>query len=723
MQAKLRITGNAVTVLLAAVLAACQISGLPYAGDRCHGGRASRLAREGDHAGGSAPVKPPRRTPRRGGKSLWLAAAGEWLHGSEARRSRSRDRQSHAAARRRRCARTVATRRRDCARARGQRACGRNPGGNLRRRRGDARDPRARAVREPARGGRRGSLMARDPGSSPGSAERQANQKMIVDGIQSSVLRGADARAPDGRGSRARGLARRLGRILADQRSGALGASAGCRPGTSTTRTIRRANRSGRGAGERPRRPASGRARSPLLLPLSGRSAAAGSAVRDSFLGAYLRDDGGTNTARKSASHDVAERDAPSAYLQALADGSGLWSSARSHARKSRALATLADGRATTPRAQFPAGQRAGAGSLLPVRAVARRRGADHRERIAADGRRSGVDARARNPTGAGAFSQPSPTSSRRPAGRLSTRRTTCRPPRISTTSCGGSCARPASAAAIRGPTRGSSSSPRQPVHGRLIRTQLRFSYASALPMYATSDIYDPAGPGNAWTWTASSSRTCQWVLDPQGTSGAGARDRGSRVPGRGGQLGRLYAFRLRRVPPGQRSATHAQRQPGPAVSGRPAVSRWTRKAACGASSDLGAGGERARRVPGLRRCRRRRREHQRRTSNSAARPRPPRRRRAASAIAILTANFRAKGRRTRPRRDGRHGARHHRGPLPPPPTASAARASITHGKRRRIISAARALLATNPPLAKLPARFDVVEVGGPTERALWRTS
>lgn len=41
------------------------------------------------------------------------------------------------------------------------------------------------------------------------------------------------------------------------------------------------------------------------------------------------------------------------------------------------------------------------------------------------------------------------------------------------------------------------------------------------------------------------------------------------------------------------------------------------------------------------------------------------------------------------------------------------AAASITYGKRGRIIRAARALLATNPPLAKLPARFDVVEVTG----------
>jgi len=44
------------------------------------------------------------------------------------------------------------------------------------------------------------------------------------------------------------------------------------------------------------------------------------------------------------------------------------------------------------------------------------------------------------------------------------------------------------------------------------------------------------------------------------------------------------------------------------------------------------------------------------------------------------------------------------------------AAASITHAKRTRIIRAARVLLAKNPPLARLPARFDVVEVSGPPD-------
>lgn len=82
----------------------------------------------------------------------------------------------------------------------------------------------------------------------------------------------------------------------------------------------------------------------------------------------------------------------------------------------------------------------------------------------------------------------------------------------------------------------------------------------------------------------------------------------------------------------------------------------------------------------------------------------------------ILTANFRAKGGEldlvamdgkalaiieVRYRASNRFGG---------------AAASITSGKRSRIIRAARALLATQPILARLPARFDVVEVSGPVE-------
>ena len=83
------------------------------------------------------------------------------------------------------------------------------------------------------------------------------------------------------------------------------------------------------------------------------------------------------------------------------------------------------------------------------------------------------------------------------------------------------------------------------------------------------------------------------------------------------------------------------------------------------------------------------------------------------SGYRILTANFRAKGGEldlvaeddgvlaiieVRYRASDRYGG---------------GAASITHSKRSRIVRAAKFLLATHPPLAKLPARFDVVEVSG----------
>jgi len=86
------------------------------------------------------------------------------------------------------------------------------------------------------------------------------------------------------------------------------------------------------------------------------------------------------------------------------------------------------------------------------------------------------------------------------------------------------------------------------------------------------------------------------------------------------------------------------------------------------------------------------------------------------SGYRILTANFRAKGGEldlvaendgvlaiieVRYRASDRYGG---------------AAASITHAKRTRIVRAARTLLATNPRLARLAARFDVVEVSGPAD-------
>jgi outer membrane PBP1 activator LpoA protein len=81
-----------------------------------------------------------------------------------------------------------------------------------------------------------------------------------------------------------------------------------------------------------------------------------------------------------------------------------------------------------------------------------------------------------------------------------------------------------------------------QPLAGRLIRTQLRFNYASALPVYATSDVYDPAGTSNV-DLDGVMFLDMPWVLDPYGPAMT-ARESAERTwPDRIGQRGRLHAF------------------------------------------------------------------------------------------------------------------------------------------------------------------------------------
>ena len=110
-------------------------------------------------------------------------------------------------------------------------------------------------------------------------------------------------------------------------------------------------------------------------------------------------------------------------------------------------------------------------------------------------------------------------------------------------------------------------------MHGRLIRTQLRFNYASALPMYATSDVFDPAGPGNV-DLDGVIFPDMPWMLDPLGASAARATRPSARSRVAAAQLTRLYAFGYDAYRLVSELPRHAQRQPGPlpGVSGRLAV-------------------------------------------------------------------------------------------------------------------------------------------------------
>ncbi len=538
MQAKLRIARMAAAASLAAALAACQMTGLPSLGGAdAAADRAARLSQQGDHEGAAKGFEAAARGAAPDAVNVyWLAAAREWLQAARVDAAEAAIASlvpPLAAAdtrEQRRLEAEVALARGDTARA----------AEILRGIPGD--DAATLATRARVQFGSLraadgvASLVARDKLLS-GAAERQANQQMIIDGVQGALVRGADARPPAGADPIVAGWLE-LGRILADAKSGALGtqrrlqAWRGRYPAHPASESLWKV------APERPAAPGGAPRQVALLLPLSGRAVSAGSAVRDGFLGAYY-DDGGTERPRVRV-YDVAERDAPSAYLQALADGSDFVVGPLTR-EEVAARATLAAGRATTLALNFPPDNvqvpdRFYQYALSPedeARLAARR--------IAADGRASGVTLAPQSDWGrrvAAAFVEEFTA-----AGGHVVDQAEYLP---STADFNEIIRRLLRTTGQRG------SSPRsdaqfvfvaaQPVHGRLIRTQLRFNYASALPMYATSDVYDPAGPGNI-DLDGVIFPDMPWIIDPLGVS-AVARDAADRAfPNRGGQLSRLYAF------------------------------------------------------------------------------------------------------------------------------------------------------------------------------------
>ncbi len=538
MQAKLRIAGTA-AVLMAAVLAAgCSLTGKAGgSGSSGDAARAERLAHEGNHPAAARAYESAARSAAADAVNrLWLAAAGEWVLGAESDAAEAALANLVAplmaadAREQKRLEAEIALARGDTARA----------AEVLRGLQGDdaaTLATRARVQFAALRVPDAVSLLVARDRLLNSTAERQANQRMIIEGIQSAVLRGADARAPAGADPVLAGWLE-LGRILADAKSGALGSQRRLQAWRERYPDHPAMESLWKAPVERPAAPGARPRQVGLLLPLTGRAAPAGSAVRDGFLAAYY-DDGGTDRPTVRL-YDVAAQDAPSAYLQALADGSDFVVGPLTREGVA-ALATLADGRATTLALNFlPVGvqvpDRFYQYALSPedeARLAARR--------IAADGRLSGVTLAPQSDWGrrvVAAFTEEFAAAGGRVVDQADytpstadfnqTLRTLLR-----TTGQRGSAPRPDAQFIFVAA---------QPVHGRLIRTQLRFNYASALPMYALSDIYDPAGPGNV-DLDGVIFPDMPWVLDPAGAA-AEARATADRLfPGRGGQLTRLYAF------------------------------------------------------------------------------------------------------------------------------------------------------------------------------------
>ena len=510
--------------------------------------------------------------------------------GAQRRRRRERDRKRRAAARRRGCPRAAPARRGDRARARRHRARGRDPARDFpattRRRSRPARASSSAACRWRTRVT---SLMARDKLlTSP--ADRQANQRLIVDGIQSALLRGADARTPAGADPVLAGWLE-LGRILADAQSGALGAQRRLQAWKERYPSHPASESLWKGIAERPVAAGERPQQVALLLPLSGRAAAAGGAVRDGFLGAYY--DGGNAARPRIRVYDVAERDAPSAYLQALADGCDFVVGPLTR-EEVTALATVADGRATTLALNFlPDGvqvpDRFYQFALSPedeARLAARR--------VAADGRLSGVTLAPQSDWGRRVVDRirrgiRGRGRAGRGAGRLR--------------AVDGGLQRDAAPAAAHDRPARQQPAPRRAVHlrRRAARARPADPHAVAIQLRErTADLRDlrhfrPVRRGQPGPRRRDLSRH---ALDPRPDRGRGRRARSgrARVPGARRLAHAAVRLRLRRVPVGQRAPALAQRrQRLPARRHRPAHAGRGRPRA--ARARLGADRRRPRRA------------------------------------------------------------------------------------------------------------------------------
>lgn len=529
----------AAACLAAALVAACQIPGLERAGGpESAAQRAGRLARQGDHAAAAHSYELAAKSALEADRNrLWLAAAAEWIAAADTGAAEVAIGMlappiSEADARERlRLDVELALARGDRARA-----------ASLLRGLPEAGDAAALATRARVHFGElrvadavaaliaREALLA-DP------ADRLANQRLILDGVAAALERGGSAVAPDRADATLAGWLE-LGRILADARAGALGTQRRLQSWRGRYPAHPASDALWRGAGERPSAAGELPRQVALLLPLSGRAMAAGQAVRDGFLAAYY--DHGSARRPRVRIYDVAAHDAPSSYLRAIADGCDFVVGPLTR-EEVASLATIADARATTLALNFlPDGvavpDRFYQYALSPedeARLAARR--------VVADGHLSGVTLAPQSDWGRrvhAAFAEEFAA-----AGGTIVEQADYLPSTVDfneilrrllrTTGQRGSAPRPDAQFVFVAA---------QPVHGRLIRTQLRFNYASALPMYATSDVFDAVGPGSV-DLDGVIFPDMPWMLDGFGPAAAARAAAERTFPGRSGQLGRLHAF------------------------------------------------------------------------------------------------------------------------------------------------------------------------------------
>ena len=528
-----------VACVLGMLAGACQIPGLDrLGGPQGSAERAERQSRQGDHAAAARTYEAAAHNATASARNgLWLSAAREWLAVGDATAAETAIGElappiaTADAQERVRIQAEIAIARGDAQRAQ-----------TLMREIPEANDAAALATRARIQFNTNHvpdavtTLIARDRLMTD-SAGRAANQRLILDGIREALDHGADIRPPAGADALLAGWLE-LGRIVADARAGALGVQRRVQNWRSRYPAHPASDELWRDLMEKPAASGDMPRQIALLLPLSGRAEAAGIAVRDGFLSAYYEQ--GAAFRPRLRIYDVGTQDAPSAYLQAIADGSDFVVGPLTREEVS-GLASLADGRATTLALNFLPD-----GVVVPDRFYQYALSPEDEARLAA--RRAVADGLT-----AGLTLVPQSDWGRRVQAAFA----------AELAEAGGQLLDQADYVPdtadfnliiqnlLRTDGR-RGSTPRadakfifiagQPLAGRLIRTQLRFNYASALPVYATSDIYDPAGRSNV-DLDGVIFPDMPWVLDPYGPPAA-AREAAERIwPDRAGPQGRLHAF------------------------------------------------------------------------------------------------------------------------------------------------------------------------------------
>jgi outer membrane PBP1 activator LpoA protein len=545
MQASCTLPRLAALILLSALVAACQ----PGAGVRPDAtgaieSRAAQLAGRGEHAAAAQSWEQAAVAASQArANGLWLAAAREWLaagNGAAMERALAGLTQPVTAADAQERTRLMAeiallSRQPDRALALLEGA-------------GASQDPATLATRARAQFalGRVpeavGTLVLRDA-QLRGAEARLANQKLIVESVAAAARRGASVKPPAGTDPVVAGWLE-LGRIEADAAvSGA--AAAGQLRAWRLRYPAHPANTAlWPELLDRHAVAIESSSRIALLLPLTGRTAGAGQAVRDGFLSAYYQQPQGTRPEVRL--YDVAASDAGSAYLAALGDGARIVVGPLTRDEVA-GLASIADGRAKTLALNFLPEGTVTPSDFYQFALSPEDEARQSARRAVADGFASGVALVPANDWGQrvlAAFNEELVAA----GGTLVAR---------SVYASGTTDFRDLIGALLQlRPAQTESGKPTQvyrqdaqfifvaaqSVGGRLIRAQLRFNYAGSLPVYSTSDIFEPGGSGNN-DLDGVVFPDMPWVIDNAGPAALERETVRQTWPDRSLSRSRLYAF------------------------------------------------------------------------------------------------------------------------------------------------------------------------------------